>query len=174
MPLSQLKYSTEWSNPKKGFCAIWNPDHRNTRIRDDKEVDLHSWWNTVADVDVALGCQYRTVHQKLFRWFRKYPISGRSERTNLALAISICRVRYNTGTSPIFSSWRLPPCPLISSTSINRFVGHQLPICLLNFRQLVFYGAYHSNKTNVIIHIICVPLIVWYVSRWSIAYRVTM
>lgn len=27
--------------------------------------------------------------------------------------------------------------------------------------QLVFYGAYHSNKTNVLIHIVCVPLIVW-------------
>lgn len=28
-------------------------------------------------------------------------------------------------------------------------------------KQLVFYGAYHSNKINVLIHIICVPLIVW-------------
>jgi len=28
-------------------------------------------------------------------------------------------------------------------------------------KQLVFYGAYHSNKTNVLIHILCVPLIVW-------------
>ncbi|KAG8963960.1 hypothetical protein FRC03_002391 [Tulasnella sp. 419] len=27
--------------------------------------------------------------------------------------------------------------------------------------QLVFYGAYHSNKVNVLIHIICVPLILW-------------
>ncbi|KAF8665822.1 hypothetical protein AX16_000265 [Volvariella volvacea WC 439] len=27
--------------------------------------------------------------------------------------------------------------------------------------QLTFYGAYHSNKINVLIHIICVPLIHW-------------
>ncbi|KAK7060263.1 hypothetical protein VNI00_001028 [Paramarasmius palmivorus] len=27
--------------------------------------------------------------------------------------------------------------------------------------QLTFYGAYHSNRINVIIHIICVPLILW-------------
>ncbi|TFK27004.1 DUF962-domain-containing protein [Coprinopsis marcescibilis] len=28
-------------------------------------------------------------------------------------------------------------------------------------KQLTFYGAYHSNKVNVLIHIICVPLILW-------------
>jgi len=28
-------------------------------------------------------------------------------------------------------------------------------------QQLAFYGAYHSNPTNVWIHIICVPLIAW-------------
>ncbi|KAF8901647.1 hypothetical protein CPB84DRAFT_1961895 [Gymnopilus junonius] len=28
-------------------------------------------------------------------------------------------------------------------------------------KQLTFYGAYHSNKVNVLIHIICVPIIVW-------------
>ncbi|KAJ7781548.1 hypothetical protein B0H16DRAFT_1710746 [Mycena metata] len=28
--------------------------------------------------------------------------------------------------------------------------------------QLTFYGAYHSNRVNVIIHIICVPLLIWY------------
>jgi uncharacterized membrane protein YGL010W len=28
-------------------------------------------------------------------------------------------------------------------------------------KQLTFYGAYHSNKTNIIIHIICVPLLLW-------------
>jgi uncharacterized membrane protein YGL010W len=28
-------------------------------------------------------------------------------------------------------------------------------------KQLTFYGAYHSNKINVLIHVICVPLIVW-------------
>ncbi|KAL0572243.1 hypothetical protein V5O48_009725 [Marasmius crinis-equi] len=27
--------------------------------------------------------------------------------------------------------------------------------------QLVFYGAYHSNRVNVLIHILCVPLILW-------------
>ena len=27
--------------------------------------------------------------------------------------------------------------------------------------QLAFYGAYHSNKINVAIHIICVPIIMW-------------
>ncbi|KAF4619744.1 hypothetical protein D9613_005385 [Agrocybe pediades] len=28
-------------------------------------------------------------------------------------------------------------------------------------KQLAFYGAYHSNKVNVLIHICCVPLILW-------------
>ncbi|KAF9057430.1 hypothetical protein BJ165DRAFT_1420364 [Panaeolus papilionaceus] len=28
-------------------------------------------------------------------------------------------------------------------------------------KQLTFYGAYHSNKINILIHVICVPLIVW-------------
>ncbi|ETW84268.1 hypothetical protein HETIRDRAFT_439100 [Heterobasidion irregulare TC 32-1] len=28
-------------------------------------------------------------------------------------------------------------------------------------KQLTFYGAYHSNPTNVNIHIICVPLLLW-------------
>lgn len=28
-------------------------------------------------------------------------------------------------------------------------------------KQLTFYGAYHSNKVNVMIHIVCVPLILW-------------
>ncbi|KAJ3511516.1 hypothetical protein NLJ89_g4055 [Agrocybe chaxingu] len=28
-------------------------------------------------------------------------------------------------------------------------------------KQLAFYGAYHSNKINVLIHIVCVPLIMW-------------
>ncbi|PAV20511.1 hypothetical protein PNOK_0313800 [Pyrrhoderma noxium] len=27
--------------------------------------------------------------------------------------------------------------------------------------QLVFYGAYHSNKVNVRIHMICVPILIW-------------
>ncbi|KAG9101076.1 hypothetical protein FS749_010482 [Ceratobasidium sp. UAMH 11750] len=27
--------------------------------------------------------------------------------------------------------------------------------------QLAFYGAYHSNKVNVAIHIVCVPIIMW-------------
>ncbi|QRV87604.1 endoplasmic reticulum membrane protein [Ceratobasidium sp. AG-Ba] len=29
--------------------------------------------------------------------------------------------------------------------------------------QLAFYGAYHSNKINIAIHIICVPIILWQV-----------
>jgi len=28
-------------------------------------------------------------------------------------------------------------------------------------KQLVFYGAYHTNKTNIAIHIVCVPLLIW-------------
>ncbi|KAI0003047.1 DUF962-domain-containing protein [Russula compacta] len=33
---------------------------------------------------------------------------------------------------------------------------------LFNVRkQLAFYGAYHSNPINVLIHILCVPLIMW-------------
>ncbi|KAF8897237.1 hypothetical protein BD779DRAFT_1667241 [Infundibulicybe gibba] len=27
--------------------------------------------------------------------------------------------------------------------------------------QLTFYGAYHSNSTNVMIHMICVPILLW-------------
>ncbi|KAF9534952.1 hypothetical protein CPB83DRAFT_780910 [Crepidotus variabilis] len=37
-----------------------------------------------------------------------------------------------------------------------------MPSDLLNVdKQLTFYGAYHSNKTNILIHVICVPMIVW-------------
>jgi uncharacterized membrane protein YGL010W len=28
-------------------------------------------------------------------------------------------------------------------------------------KQLTFYGAYHTNQINILIHIICVPLLVW-------------
>ncbi|TFK74396.1 DUF962-domain-containing protein [Pluteus cervinus] len=28
-------------------------------------------------------------------------------------------------------------------------------------KQLTFYGAYHSNKINVLIHIVCVPILLW-------------
>ncbi|KAI5122176.1 hypothetical protein M0805_007073 [Coniferiporia weirii] len=28
-------------------------------------------------------------------------------------------------------------------------------------KQLVFYGAYHTNKVNVGIHMVCVPLLIW-------------
>ncbi|KAF8351183.1 hypothetical protein F5887DRAFT_196300 [Amanita rubescens] len=28
-------------------------------------------------------------------------------------------------------------------------------------KQLTFYGAYHSNRINVLIHIICVPILLW-------------
>ncbi|KXN87941.1 hypothetical protein AN958_07951 [Leucoagaricus sp. SymC.cos] len=32
---------------------------------------------------------------------------------------------------------------------------------LAQFLQLTFYGAYHSNRINVLIHIICVPILLW-------------
>jgi len=32
--------------------------------------------------------------------------------------------------------------------------------------QLSFYGAYHSNKWNILIHCICVPLIMWSALVW--------
>ncbi|KAI0068963.1 DUF962-domain-containing protein [Artomyces pyxidatus] len=28
-------------------------------------------------------------------------------------------------------------------------------------KQLTFYGAYHSNSTNIAIHVVCVPLLIW-------------
>ncbi|KAH8830650.1 hypothetical protein DL96DRAFT_961306 [Flagelloscypha sp. PMI_526] len=28
-------------------------------------------------------------------------------------------------------------------------------------KQLTFYGAYHANHTNVLIHVVCVPIIIW-------------
>ncbi|KAF8639643.1 hypothetical protein AX17_000908 [Amanita inopinata Kibby_2008] len=32
---------------------------------------------------------------------------------------------------------------------------------MLTSRRLTFYGAYHSNRINVLIHIICVPILLW-------------
>jgi uncharacterized membrane protein YGL010W len=32
-------------------------------------------------------------------------------------------------------------------------------------QQLAFYGAYHSHPINILIHIICVPFIMWYVDN---------
>lgn len=29
-------------------------------------------------------------------------------------------------------------------------------------KQFTFYGAYHTNAVNVAIHIVCVPLIIWF------------
>ena len=29
--------------------------------------------------------------------------------------------------------------------------------------QLTFYGSYHANKTNILIHMLCLPLLVWFV-----------
>lgn len=38
---------------------------------------------------------------------------------------------------------------------------------LLNFEeQLTFYAAYHHNKVNKFIHVVCVPLIMWSVLVW--------
>jgi uncharacterized membrane protein YGL010W len=28
-------------------------------------------------------------------------------------------------------------------------------------KQLTFYGSYHANKTNILIHMLCLPLLVW-------------
>lgn len=39
--------------------------------------------------------------------------------------------------------------------------------------QLAFYGAYHTNKVNVGIHIVCVPLIWTYVDCASTCTRLT-
>ncbi|KIY45900.1 DUF962-domain-containing protein [Fistulina hepatica ATCC 64428] len=37
-----------------------------------------------------------------------------------------------------------------------------MPSDLLNIdKQLAFYGAYHSNKVNVLIHMVFVPVLVW-------------
>lgn len=39
---------------------------------------------------------------------------------------------------------------------------------LLNLEeQLTFYGQYHNNKTNKLIHIVCVPLILWSALVWA-------
>jgi len=29
--------------------------------------------------------------------------------------------------------------------------------------QLTFYGAYHNNKYNILIHVLCVPWLLWYI-----------
>jgi len=28
-------------------------------------------------------------------------------------------------------------------------------------QQLTFYGAYHANKTNILIHMLCLPVLIW-------------
>ncbi|TFK43241.1 hypothetical protein BDQ12DRAFT_674636 [Crucibulum laeve] len=28
-------------------------------------------------------------------------------------------------------------------------------------KQLTFYGAYHSNRINILVHVICVPILLW-------------
>ncbi|THH33832.1 hypothetical protein EUX98_g354 [Antrodiella citrinella] len=33
-------------------------------------------------------------------------------------------------------------------------------------KQLAFYGAYHSNPINILIHVVCVPIIQW--TAWSL------
>lgn len=41
----------------------------------------------------------------------------------------------------------------------------------LTTTQLTFYGAYHSNRINVLIHIICVPILLWYIIALCMVHR---
>lgn len=53
-------------------------------------------------------------------------------------------------------------CPPKSSMSTIRYAARLPTECQIsNPTQLAFYGAYHSNKINIAIHIICVPIIMW-------------
>ncbi|KAF7331867.1 putative endoplasmic reticulum membrane protein C16E8.02 [Mycena kentingensis (nom. inval.)] len=40
------------------------------------------------------------------------------------------------------------------------------------YHQLTFYGAYHNNKINIAIHILCVPLLLW--SAFVILYPIPL
>ncbi|KAK2466449.1 hypothetical protein APHAL10511_002091 [Amanita phalloides] len=39
-------------------------------------------------------------------------------------------------------------------------------------KQLTFYGAYHSNRINVLIHVICVPILLWTFQVLATQFRV--
>lgn len=39
-------------------------------------------------------------------------------------------------------------------------------------KQLAFYGAYHTNKVNVAIHVVCVPIIIWCVREAALRVHV--
>jgi hypothetical protein len=87
--------------------------------------------------------------------------TGRPESELLLVTISLCLATKN----PVTSDLEL----LTSSTMVSGLFNVEKQVRWpamarvgsLNLCQLVFYGAYHSNKINVLIHIICVPLIVW-------------
>ncbi|CAG8732039.1 587_t:CDS:2, partial [Ambispora leptoticha] len=39
---------------------------------------------------------------------------------------------------------------------------------LLNLEeQLTFYGMYHNNRINILIHVVCVPLLLWSALIWA-------
>jgi len=38
-------------------------------------------------------------------------------------------------------------------------------------KQFTFYGAYHTNKVNILIHILCVPLILWSFQAFVVPYH---
>ena len=40
--------------------------------------------------------------------------------------------------------------------------------------QLAFYGAYHSNSINIVIHVICVPMILWSIQRLILVSRCSL
>lgn len=53
---------------------------------------------------------------------------------------------------------------MASVFSVEKQVGGSLSLRetgMNPYLQLVFYGAYHTNKTNIAIHIVCVPLLIW-------------
>jgi len=46
--------------------------------------------------------------------------------------------------------------------STPRYVPPSLPSTPLKpSSQLTFYGAYHSNRINILVHIVCVPILLW-------------
>jgi hypothetical protein len=106
----------------------------------------------VVGADVAPGCT---------RYSKSYILYGSARVGTLLVTISLCLATKN----PVTSDLEL----LTSSTMVSGLFNVEKQVRwpamarvgLLNPCQLVFYGAYHSNKINVLIHIICVPLIVW-------------
>lgn len=67
----------------------------------------------------------------------------------------------------MIAGYRLPACCLthFNVPRISQLLTTNMSSLFDIRKQFTFYGAYHTNPVNVAIHIVCVPLIIWFATH---------